>query len=199
MIPPQAAARFARAKNTEIKKHIIIVAIMKTKRNRKITNGLLCHRIFPPLRTATSSPIVMVIRAELLMNHATQWTPLPRPMTCKETKEYEDRVKRRTFHGTNVILMWKNNTAFSLTWPIEVPGEPVPLSFHKLCVDMHANETKFLKKQFPRVLSHDLYFENKTYKLINNYSLSPNGLWVNSPWGRRPNGLLSQRPWGGEE
>ena len=115
MIPPQAAATFARAKNTEIKKHIIIVEIMKTKRNKKITSGLLCHRIFPPLRTATSSPIVMVIRAELLMNHATQWTPLPRPITWKETKEYEDRVKHRTFHGRNVILMCENNTAFSLT------------------------------------------------------------------------------------
>ena len=35
--------------------------------------------------------------------------------------------------------------------------------------------------------------------LFNNYSLSPNGLWVNSPWGRRANGLLTQRPWGREE
>ena len=35
--------------------------------------------------------------------------------------------------------------------------------------------------------------------IFNNYSLSPNGLWVNSPWGRRPNGLLTQRPWGREE
>ena len=165
MIPPQAAARFARAKNTEIKKHIIIVAIMKTKRNRKITNGLLCHRIFPPLRTATSSPIVMVIRAELLMNHATQWTPLPRPMTCKETKEYEDRVKRRTFHGTNLILMWENNTAFSITWPMEVLGEPDPLSFHKLCVDMHANKTKFQRNSSLGYYHMTCYWGNKTYKL----------------------------------
>ena len=35
--------------------------------------------------------------------------------------------------------------------------------------------------------------------IINNYSSSPNGLWVNSPWGRRPNGLLTQQPWGREE
>ena len=27
--------------------------------------------------------------------------------------------------------------------------------------------------------------------IFNNYSLSPNGLWVNSPWRRRPNGLLT--------
>ena len=36
-------------------------------------------------------------------------------------------------------------------------------------------------------------------KLINSYSLSLNGIWVNSPWGWRPNRLLTQRPWGREE
>ena len=36
-------------------------------------------------------------------------------------------------------------------------------------------------------------------RIFNNYSSSPNGLWVNSPWGRRPNGLLTHRPWGREE
>ena len=35
--------------------------------------------------------------------------------------------------------------------------------------------------------------------IFNNYSSSPNGLWVNSLWGRRPHGLLTQRPWGREE
>ena len=29
-------------------------------------------------------------------------------------------------------------------------------------------------------------------RIFNTYSSSPNGLWVNSPWGRRPNGLLTQ-------
>ena len=37
------------------------------------------------------------------------------------------------------------------------------------------------------------------FKLINNYSLSLNGLWVNSPWGWRLDELLTQRPWGQEE
>ena len=37
---------------------------------------------------------------------------------------------------------------------------------------------------------------NLLVQLFNNYSSSPNGLSVNSPWGRRPNGLLTQRPWG---
>ena len=32
--------------------------------------------------------------------------------------------------------------------------------------------------------------------IFNNYSSSPNGLWVFSPWGRRPNELLTQRPLG---
>ena len=36
-------------------------------------------------------------------------------------------------------------------------------------------------------------------KLINNYSLRLNGLWVNNPWGWRPNWLLTQRPWGQEK
>ena len=31
-------------------------------------------------------------------------------------------------------------------FPKEVPRELGPLSFHKLCVDMHLNETKFQKK-----------------------------------------------------
>ena len=35
---------------------------------------------------------------------------------------------------------------------------------------------------------------NKTNWLFNNYSSSPNGLWVNSLWGRRPHGLLTLRP-----
>ena len=53
-------------------------------------------------------------------------------------------------------------------FPIEVPGGDLdPLSFHKLCVDMHVSKTKFEKKKFSRVtvLSRDLYWENKTYKL----------------------------------
>ena len=30
-----------------------------------------------------------------------------------------------------------------LYFPIEVPGEIDPLSFHKLCLYMHGNKTKF--------------------------------------------------------
>ena len=35
--------------------------------------------------------------------------------------------------------------------------------------------------------------------VFNNYSSSPTGLWVNSPWGRRPNWLLTKRLWGRKE
>ena len=31
------------------------------------------------------------------------------------------------------------------------------LSFHKLCIDMQVNKTKFERKQFPWVLSYDPY------------------------------------------
>ena len=56
-------------------------------------------------------------------------------------------------------------------FPKEVPRELGPLSFHKLCVDMHLNETKFKKKRFSRVLSHDLYWENQRYKLRRSIAL----------------------------
>ena len=39
------------------------------------------------------------------------------------------------------------------------------MSFHKLCLDMHVKMTKFERNgslETPRVLSHDLYWENKT-------------------------------------
>ena len=32
------------------------------------------------------------------------------------------------------------------SFPMEVPGELDPLSFHKLCVDMHVNKMKFERK-----------------------------------------------------
>ena len=37
--------------------------------------------------------------------------------------------------------------------------------------------------------SHDVCMDD--WRVLNNYSSSPNGFWVNSPWGRRPNGLLT--------
>ena len=62
---------------------------------------------------------------------------------------------------------------YCFVFPIEVPGELHPLSFHKLCVHVHVNKMKFDRNlQFPRVLSHKLYWENKTYKLKR--SIDPN-------------------------
>ena len=40
---------------------------------------------------------------------------------------------------------------------------------------------------------------SSTALVINNYSSSPNGFLVNSPWGRRSNELLTQRLWVREE
>ena len=50
-----------------------------------------------------------------------------------------------------------------------------------------------------RRLWHALFYYLIDMCIFNNYSSSPNGTWVNSPWGWRPNGLLTQRPWGREE
>ena len=47
----------------------------------------------------------------------------------------------------NISIIYTTTDPFSLNvcfvFPIEVPGEPDPLSFHKLGVDMHVNKTKF--------------------------------------------------------
>ena len=61
--------------------------------------------------------------------------------------------------------------------------------------------TEFLtefKQILPSAFQTCAQWVNK-YFIFNNYSSSPNGLWVNSLWGRRPNRLLTQRPWGREE
>lgn len=47
MRPPQAAARFARLKNTLMKKHCMMVATQKTSRKTKITDGSLYLRTLP--------------------------------------------------------------------------------------------------------------------------------------------------------
>ena len=63
-----------------------------------------------------------------------------------------------------------------------------------------------VQKGCQNTLSMSLKVEKVTSRRFNNYSSSPNGLWVNRPWGRRPNGLLTgphglltQSPWGREE
>ena len=50
-------------------------------------------------------------------------------------------------------------------FPIEVPGEYDPLSFQKLRIDICTWIRWNLKGEFSRVLSHDLYWETRTYKL----------------------------------
>ena len=72
IIPPQAAATLAREKNTLIKKHIIMVDIIKTTRKRKTINPLLFVKMRPNFMVMTSNMMLMSIRMELLTNHATQ-------------------------------------------------------------------------------------------------------------------------------
>ena len=54
---------------------------------------------------------------------------------------------------------------FSLQVCFVFPGELNPLSSHNLRADMQANKTKFERNSSLGVLSHDLYWKNKTYKL----------------------------------
>ena len=50
-------------------------------------------------------------------------------------------------------------------FPQDVPRALDSLCFNKLCVDMHVNKKKFERNSSLGVLSHDLYWENKTFKL----------------------------------
>ena len=47
-------------------------------------------------------------------------------------------------HSVNYVHVQETYPLFMLTGrKLEVPGELAPLSFHKLCLDMHVNKTKF--------------------------------------------------------
>ena len=84
---------------------------------------------------------------------------------------------------------------YSLNW-IKETGLPIGLTndaffsiYSYLCVFFGGKMTRTEKQTF---LSPGNI-------ILNNYSSSLNGFWVNSPWRRRPNGLLTLRPWGREE
>ena len=65
---------------------------------------------------------------------------------------------------------------------------------------MHLHILSHLDSQFfIEMICRAKYMPGHPTRIFNNYSSSPNGLWVNRPWGRKPNGLLTQRPWGREE
>ena len=48
--------------------------------------------------------------------------------------------------GSSVYPFQHNKPLLCFVFPTEVPGELDSLSFHKLCVDMHVNKTKFERK-----------------------------------------------------
>ena len=65
-----------------------------------------------------------------------------------EIRHYKLIKKTKTLRNqcTHQLIQPTCNTALKLVgfvFPIEVPGELDPLSFHKLRVDMHVNKTKF--------------------------------------------------------
>ena len=51
--------------------------------------------------------------------------------------------QRRSFWGKYTKILNRHLQLVCFVFLIEVPGELDPLSFHKLCVHMHVNETKF--------------------------------------------------------
>ena len=60
----------------------------------------------------------------------------------------------------------------------------------------------FLRTSLYTGRPHDMNtwkMEKVTVQYLNNYSSSPDGLWVNSRFGLRPHGLLTQSPFGLEE
>ena len=83
----------------------------------------------------------------------------------------------------------------SVYWPLRLttlPGSTFPTLNEQQCGFLFVPQEYLLHVQWNLV-------NTDTKEIINNYSSSPNGLRVNSPWGRRLNGLLTQRPWGREE
>ena len=88
----------------------------------------------------------------------------------------------------------------SVSWP-----RNIKMYFFRFFFSRHCFKIFMIKKGVQNLPIHTPIplrlhkSQRQLFPIINNYSPSPNGLWVNSPWGRRPNGLLTHRPWGREE
>ena len=78
------------------------------------------------------------------------------------------------------VFLWKRNKMATHSQTRALNQDPSYPNLSPLSQHYHIDPPKF-----PRI--------------FNNYSSSPNGLWVKSQWGQRPNGLLTQRPWRREE
>ena len=69
---------------------------------------------------------------------------------------------------STLACQWNNKPLqlVCFVFPKEVPGETEPLSFHKLCVDMHVNKTKFERNSSLEYYHMTfIQWENKTCKL----------------------------------
>ena len=120
-----------------------------------------------------------------------------------------------TLSTTMSHSFFRNIHFFLLSWEVRIPFSQstllLYLAFLSLGVwgyrqNSFTSTWRLLTEVQPLTLLNVLDTINKvrgslshTYYIFNNYSSSPRGLWVNSPWDRRPNGLLTQRPWGREE
>ena len=93
---------------------------------------------------------------------------------------------------------------FNLYTPYIQPIYTLYATYIHFIVNLYSLYTPYLQPIFTYVnlivnLFSPIYTLYTTYirhmlTIFNNYPSSPNGLWVNSPWGRRPHGLLTQRP-----
>lgn len=82
----------------------------------------------------------------------------------KRTKHRKDwahycKAESTFYKETHKYYAQASIDLFSLLniFPKKGPREFDPLSLRKSCVHMHVNKKKFGKKQFSRVLSHDLH------------------------------------------
>ena len=92
----------------------------------------------------------------------------------------------------------------NLYTPYSQPIFTLYATYIHLIVNLYSLYTPYLQPIFTYVnlivnLHSPIYTLYTTYirhilTIFNNYPSSPNGLWVNIPWGLRPHGLLTQRP-----
>ena len=124
--------------------------------------------------------------------------PRTRPKeTVKATPTTRDRgTGDWNIRGIMIVLLCGKPTFISL--PVSPPIYRSKSAKFQLCTTAWSIII-FMPTARPYLCFVFVFFLNLEAEIINNYSPSPNGFWVNSPWGRRPNGLLTQRPWGREE
>ena len=137
-------------------------------------------------------------------------TELARAAWLREQRQlilWQSKLSSFFFLFLSLSVFWKKyrRPMFSVfLWSCRNTRDPCSLCFYEaveILVKVWYNSKKLWKHSFVVcVPTAFLVLQNfNLCELLNNYSSSPNGLWVNSPRGQRRNGLLTQRPWGREE